>query len=148
MLGCRSFHDGDCIRVLSLSSIIRLVNHRACAIAGGLPGLLVRLLRLDHFLNTSHGIRPLPTEALGIKLPNEFRQRQLPGLLVVVVQLPELLGTDLPKDMRALPIWRRARCAKSSTRTKSNRTKCDTTWNSAIPTLREKWPRCCAFIAR
>jgi hypothetical protein len=57
-------------------------------------------------------------------------------------------STDLPKDMRALPIWRRARCAKSSTRTKSNRTKCDTTWNSAIPTLREKWPRCCAFIAK
>jgi hypothetical protein len=60
-------------------------------IAGGLLGLLFCLLRLDHFLNTSHGIRPLPTKALGIKLPNEFRQRQLPWLLVMVVQLPELL---------------------------------------------------------
>jgi hypothetical protein len=50
-------------------------------------------------------------------------------------------STDRRRDTPALPIWRRARCAKSSTRTKSNRTKCDTTWNSAIPTLRKKWPR-------
>src|ERR1700731_3805475 len=91
MLGCLSFHDGDSIRVLLLSSIITLVNYRACAIAGGLLGLLLRLLRLDHFLNTSHGIRPLLTKALGIKLPNEFRQRQLPWLLVMVVELSKLL---------------------------------------------------------
>src|ERR1700738_4935686 len=25
-----------------------------------------------------------------------------------------------------------------------SRTKCNTTWNSAIPTLRKRWPRCCA----
>src|SRR6202521_2313821 len=41
-----------------------------------------------------------------------------------------------------------ARCARFSTRTKSNRTKCDITSNSAIPILRKRWPRCCAFIAR
>ena len=57
-------------------------------------------------------------------------------------------STDRRRDMRALPIWRRARCAKSSNRKKSCRTKCDTTWNSAIPTLPKRWPRSCAFIAR
>jgi hypothetical protein len=29
-----------------------------------------------------------------------------------------------------------------------DRTKCDTTWNSAILTLLRRWPKCCAFIAK
>ena len=29
-----------------------------------------------------------------------------------------------------------------------NRTKSDTTWNSAIPTLLRRWPKCCSFIAK
>src|SRR6516162_11455180 len=53
-------------------------------------GLLLRLHCHDHFLDTSHCIRPLFTKALEIKLANELRQRQLPWLLVMVVQLPEL----------------------------------------------------------
>src|SRR5713226_8634503 len=84
-------HDGVGIRLLSQSWIVTLVNHPACAIAGGFLRLLLRLLRRGLLLDTSHGIRPPLTEAFGIKLPNEFRQRQLPWLLVMVVQLPELL---------------------------------------------------------
>jgi IS5 family transposase len=56
--------------------------------------------------------------------------------------------TDRRRDMRALLIWRRARSAKSWTRKRSSRTRCDTTWTSAIPTLPKRWLRCCAFIAR
>ena len=75
---------------LSLSWVITLIDHRACAIVGGFLGLLLRLHCHDHFLDTSHCIRPLFTKALEIKLANELRQRQLPWLLVMVVQLPEL----------------------------------------------------------
>jgi hypothetical protein len=82
--------NGDTIRFLSLSWVITLIDHRSCAIAGGFLGLLLRLHRHDHFLDTSHCIRPLSTKALEIKLPNELPQRQLPWLLVMVVQLPEL----------------------------------------------------------
>src|SRR6266576_5938350 len=58
---------------------------------GGFLRLLLRLLRRGGLLDTSHDIRPPLTEAFGIKLPNEFWQRQLPWLLVMVVQLSELL---------------------------------------------------------
>src|SRR5271169_3666226 len=37
---------------------------------------------------------------------------------------------------------------KILTRKRSSRTKYDTTWNSAIPTLRKRWPRCCSSVAR
>ena len=60
-------------------------------LAGGFLRVLLRLLRRGRLLDTSHGIRPPLTKAFGIKLPNEFPQRQLPWLLVMVVQLPELL---------------------------------------------------------
>jgi hypothetical protein len=39
--------------------------------------------------------------------------------------------------MRASPGWRSARSARSSARRMSSRTKCVTTWNVAIPTLRD-----------
>jgi hypothetical protein len=55
---------------------------------------------------------------------------------------------DRRRGMRASPGWPRARSARSSTRRTSSRTKCATTSNAAIPTLRKRWPKCCAFIAR
>jgi hypothetical protein len=67
-------------------SIIRRATSRAAFL-----DLLLRLLRRGHLFNTSHGIRPLLTKAFEIKLPNEFSERQLPWLLVMVVQLPKLL---------------------------------------------------------
>ena len=70
--------------------IATLVNYLAC-VAGGFLRLLLCLLRRGGLLDTSHNIRPPLTEAFGIKLTNEFRQRQLPWLLVMVVQLSELL---------------------------------------------------------
>jgi hypothetical protein len=57
-------------------------------------------------------------------------------------------STDRRRGTPALPIWHRAQFAKSSTAKPSNRPKCDTTWNNAIPILRKRWPRCCAFIAK
>src|SRR5439155_11986548 len=71
-----------------LEPSLQAANHR---IARGSSRAAFRLLRRGRFLDTFHGIRSLLTEAFGIKLPNEFPQRQLPGLLVMVVQLPELL---------------------------------------------------------
>src|SRR6201993_5030015 len=59
-----------------------------------------------------------------------------------------LASMDRRRGMRASPGWPRARSARSSTRRTSSRTKCATTWNAAIPTLRKRWPKCCAFIAR
>jgi hypothetical protein len=76
---------------LSLSWVVTPVNHPACAIAGGFLRLFFCLLCRGRLLDTSHGIRPPLTEAFVIKLPNEFRQWQLPWLLVMVVQLSELL---------------------------------------------------------
>ena len=67
-------------------SIIRRATSRAAFL-----DLLLRLLRRGHLFNTSHGIRPLLTKAFEIKLPNEFSERQLPWLLVMVVQLAKLL---------------------------------------------------------
>ena len=45
-----------------------------------------KVARRGHLFNTSHGIRPLLTKAFEIKLPNEFSERQLPWLLVMVVR--------------------------------------------------------------
>src|SRR6516225_4533204 len=59
-----------------------------------------------------------------------------------------LASMDRRRGMRAWPGWPRARSARSSTRRTSSRTKCATTWNAAIPTLRKRWPKGCAFIAR
>ena len=41
-----------------------------------------------------------------------------------------------------------ARCARSSARRKSSRTRCATIWNVAMPSSSRRWPRFCAFIAR
>src|SRR5580704_10654932 len=68
----------------SLSWVVTLVDHVACAIAGGFLRLFLRLLRRGRLLNTSHSIRPLLAEAFKIKLRDKFRQRQLPWLLVMV----------------------------------------------------------------
>jgi hypothetical protein len=73
-----------------LSWIVTLVNHPACTIAGNFLRLLLRLFCCGRLLDTSHHIRHPLAEAFGIKLPYEIRQRQLPWLLVMVVQLPVL----------------------------------------------------------
>src|ERR1700722_9480763 len=78
-------------RKLSQSWIVTPVNHSARDVAGAFLDLLLRLLRRGDLFNTAHGIRPLLTKAFEIKLPNEFSERQLPRLLVMVVQLPKLL---------------------------------------------------------
>ena len=46
------------------------------------------------------------------------------------------------------PGWFKARCARSSARRKSSRTRCATIWNVAMPSSSRRWPRFCAFIAR
>ena len=37
--------------------------------------------------------------------------------------------------------------ARSSIRRRSSRTRCATTWSSAIPSFLKRWPKCCASIA-
>ena len=46
------------------------------------------------------------------------------------------------------PGWFKARCARSSARRKSSRTRCATIWNVAMPSSSRRWPRFYAFIAR
>src|SRR5262249_50288471 len=44
--------------------------------------------------------------------------------------------------------WSRARCARSSMRKRSSRTKCGTTWNAATRNLKRRWRKCCVFTAK
>jgi hypothetical protein len=78
------------VRFLSQRWIVTLISHQARH-RGCLPRLFLRLLRRDRFFDASNNIRPPLAKAFEIKRLYEFRQRQLPWLLVMVVQLPELL---------------------------------------------------------
>ena len=48
---------------------------------------------------------------------------------------------DPPLGIRAWENWPKGRSARSWPSTKSSRTKCATTWNSAIPSSSPRWPR-------
>ena len=57
-------------------------------------------------------------------------------------------STDRGPDINVSPVWFRARCARSSARRKSSRTRCATTWNAETPTSSRRWRRSCVSIAR
>ena len=46
------------------------------------------------------------------------------------------------------PIWSRARCARSSAKRTSSRTRCATTWNGATLSSSRRWRRFCVSTAR
>jgi len=50
--------------------------------------------------------------------------------------------------MDVSPILSKARCARFSARTKSNRIRCVTIWNAAMPSSSGGWRKFCASIAR
>src|SRR5882672_6733334 len=56
-------------------------------LAGGVPGLLGSRALLDRH----HVLRPLPAEPLQVQVLDELRQRRLPRLLIMVVELADLL---------------------------------------------------------
>ena len=57
-------------------------------------------------------------------------------------------STDRRRGTDVSPTWSRARCARSSAKRKSSRTRCATIWNVAMPSSSRRWRRFCAFIAR
>src|SRR3981081_245352 len=56
--------------------------------------------------------------------------------------------TDRPLGTNVSPSWFRARCASSSARKRSNRTRFATIWNVAMPNLSRRWRKSCVSIAR
>src|SRR5277367_3495617 len=54
------------------------------------PGRFLRLLPCGYFLDGPDDVRPLPAEAFEIERLDEDRQRRLPRLLAVIVDLSEL----------------------------------------------------------
>jgi len=58
------------------------------------------------------------------------------------------VSTDRRRGTNVLPTWSKARCAKSSAKRKSSRTRCATTWNVAMLISSRRWRRFCASIAR
>ena len=57
-------------------------------------------------------------------------------------------STRRAADTDALPIWSKARCARSSVKRRSSRTRFATTWNAVMRTSSRRWRRFCVFIAR
>ena len=57
-------------------------------------------------------------------------------------------STDRRRGTNVSLGWFKARCARSSARRKSSRTRCATIWNVAMPSSSRRWRRFCAFIAR
>ena len=57
-------------------------------------------------------------------------------------------STDRRRGMNVSPSWFKVRCARSSARRKSSRTRCATIWNAAMPSSSRRWRRFFAFIAR
>ncbi len=58
------------------------------------------------------------------------------------------VSTDRRWGTNVSPTWSKARCARSSAKRKSSRTRCATTWNVAMLISSRRWRRFCASIAR
>ena len=56
---------------------------------------------------------------------------------------PSCASADRRQGTNVSPIWSRARCARSSAKRTSSRTRCATTWNSATPSSSRRWRRFC-----
>ena len=54
-------------------------------------------------------------------------------------------STDRRRGTNVSPSWFKARCARSSARRKSSRTRCATIWNVAMPSSSRRWRRLCAL---
>src|SRR5215472_1737496 len=62
---------------------------------------------------------------------------------------PRMPGnTDRPPGIRAWASWPRGRSARFWPSTRSSRTRCATTWNSAIPSSSPRWPRSCVSTGK
>lgn len=57
-------------------------------------------------------------------------------------------STDRRQGTRVWPAWSRERCARSSTKRKSSRTRCATILKIATPSSNRRWQRSCASIVR
>ena len=57
-------------------------------------------------------------------------------------------SADRRQGTNVSPIWSRARCARSSAKRTSSRTRCATTWNGATPSSSRRWRRFCVSTAR
>src|SRR5438552_928541 len=70
------------------------VSRRASLAPRFFPRRLLRVLRARTLFDRRHDVRPFPAESLGIQVLDEVRERCLPGFLVMVVELAELLRVD------------------------------------------------------
>ena len=57
-------------------------------------------------------------------------------------------SADRRQGTNVSPIWSRERCARSSAKRTSSRTRCATTWNGATPSSNRRWCRFCVSTAR
>ena len=57
-------------------------------------------------------------------------------------------STGRRRDTDVSPILSKARCARFLVKRKSNRIRCVTIWNAAMPSSSRRWRRFCASIAR
>src|SRR5215468_4686678 len=78
--------QGSNVRIWLLGVLASPPSSLPGRLAGGVPGLLGSRAILDRH----HALGPLPAEPLPVQVLDELRQRRLPRLLIMVVELAEL----------------------------------------------------------